>query len=58
MNSPSISIGIMCKNEERSIERCINAIQLQIENTDEIIIVDTGSTDQTINIIKEKIFRS
>ncbi|MGM0291553.1 glycosyltransferase [Enterococcus sp. AZ062] len=54
MNSPSISIGIMCKNEERSIERCINAIQLQIENTDEIIIVDTGSTDQTINIIKEK----
>ena len=54
MNRPSISIGIMCKNEERSIERCLNAIQLQIEDIDEIIIVDTGSTDQTVDIIKEK----
>lgn len=45
----TISINIMAYNEERCIERCINSI---INLADEIIIVDTGSTDNTINILK------
>ncbi|MEI5994343.1 glycosyltransferase [Candidatus Enterococcus mansonii] len=53
MISPSISIGIMCKNEEKTISRCLEAIQRQINDIDEVIVVDTGSTDQTINIIKK-----
>jgi glycosyltransferase involved in cell wall biosynthesis len=51
---PSISIGIMCKNEERTIKKCIEAIQLQLDRNDEIIVVDTGSTDQTISIIRKE----
>lgn len=45
----TISVNIMVYNEERCIERCINSI---INLADEIIIVDTGSTDNTINILK------
>lgn len=45
----SISINIMVYNEERCIKRCIDSI---INLADEIIIVDTGSTDNTINIIE------
>lgn len=54
MNLPTISVGIMCKNEEKNIFQCLEAIQKQIDETDEIIVVDTGSTDQTVNIIKNR----
>ncbi|WP_339101887.1 glycosyltransferase family 2 protein [Candidatus Enterococcus clewellii] len=47
---PSITFSIICKNEERCIERCINSI---VAISDEIIIVDTGSTDSTVNIIEK-----
>ena len=49
MKELTISINIMVYNEERCIERCINSV---INLADEIIIVDTGSTDKTIDIIK------
>ncbi|EHT7835866.1 glycosyltransferase family 2 protein [Listeria monocytogenes] len=45
-----ISICIMVKNEERCIKRCIESVELIAK---EIIIIDTGSTDNTINIIEE-----
>ncbi len=40
----------MTFNEEKCIERCINSIK---ELADEIIIVDTGSTDKTVDIIRK-----
>lgn len=46
----SISVNIMICNEARCIKRCIESIQ---ELADEVIIVDTGSTDDTLNIIKD-----
>lgn len=42
-----ISVCIMVKNENRCIKRCIDSIY---DLSDEIIIVDTGSTDNTIEI--------
>lgn len=44
----SISFVLMTYNEERVIERCLKSIQ---DLADEIIIVDTGSTDKTVKII-------
>ena len=48
---------IICKNEEKNIEECIKSILW----CDEIIVVDSFSTDNTINIVKkytEKVFQN
>ena len=46
----SVSAAIICKNEEDVIERCLGAILPQV---DEVHICDTGSTDQTVQIIRD-----
>jgi glycosyltransferase involved in cell wall biosynthesis len=46
---PKISVNLMVKNEERCIKRCLQKL---ISFADELIIVDTGSTDKTVEIIK------
>lgn len=48
---PKIGAYIICKNEEKFIERCY----LSIKQADNIIIADTGSTDNTIKILEENI---
>ncbi|MGL5152429.1 MAG: glycosyltransferase family 2 protein [Clostridium sp.] len=45
----NISACVICKNEEKNIERMLNSINGIV---DEIVIVDTGSTDRTLDIIK------
>lgn len=45
----TLSICMIVKNEEENIGRCLDSIK---EISDEIIIVDTGSTDRTIEICK------
>ncbi len=44
---PAISLCMIVKNEEQHLARCLDSVA---ELVDEIIIVDTGSTDQTIKI--------
>ncbi len=44
-----ISLAMIVRNEERFIKRCLESVG---DLVDEIVIVDTGSTDNTINIIK------
>ena len=46
----SISLCMIVKNEENVLRRCLDSIK---EAMDEIIIVDTGSTDRTKEIAKE-----
>lgn len=45
-----ISLAMIVKNEEKNIRRCLESA---MELVDEIVIVDTGSADNTINIIKQ-----
>lgn len=49
MNHSSISLCMIVKNEENCLERCLQSVQGIV---DEIIIVDTGSTDKTKEIAK------
>ncbi len=46
----TISLCMIVKNEERNLRRCLESLEGLM---DEIIIVDTGSTDQTVEIAKE-----
>lgn len=46
----SISLCMIVKNEERVLARCLDSL---CELMDEIIIVDTGSTDSTIDIARK-----
>lgn len=46
----TISLCIIVKNEEMHIARCLDSVA---ELVDEIIIVDTGSTDKTVEIVSD-----
>jgi tetratricopeptide (TPR) repeat protein len=47
---PTLSLAMIVKNEARCLARCLRSIRSVV---DEIIIVDTGSTDGTIEIARE-----
>src|SRR5699024_8723561 len=44
----SISLCMIVKNEEKTIQQCLQSVK---DVVDEIIIVDTGSTDRTMEIV-------
>ncbi|GAA0767742.1 hypothetical protein GCM10008908_07170 [Clostridium subterminale] len=49
-----LSICMIVKNEEENIEKCLKSmIPLINEDSIELIIVDTGSTDKTVDICKK-----
>lgn len=47
---PALSVCLVIKNEESVIEKCLSSIA---PVADEIVILDTGSSDRTIDIIKK-----
>ncbi len=49
-----LTIGMIVKNEESRLERCLDSIKPIIDNVSgELIITDTGSTDRTVEIAKK-----
>ncbi len=50
----SISIIIPAYNAEKTIERCLNSVlaQEEIKNIKEVLVVDDGSKDNTVEIVK------
>ncbi len=53
MTQPLVSIIIRTKNEEAWIGRTLRAVETQTYRNYEVIIVDTGSTDRTLEIAKK-----
>ena len=46
-----LTIGMIVKNEEKYLERCLSAIKPILDSVDsELIITDTGSSDSTPEI--------
>lgn len=50
---PKLSVIIPVYNEESCIEKCLNSLKNQTYHNFEIIVVDDGSTDKTLNIVKK-----
>lgn len=51
MSQPLLSIGMIVKNEERCLEKCLKALEpLRQAIPCELVIADTGSTDRTKEI--------
>lgn len=49
-----LSICMMVKNEENNLRRCLESLKHLRESFEsELIIVDTGSTDDTVKIARE-----
>jgi glycosyltransferase involved in cell wall biosynthesis len=46
-----VSIAVLSKNEERCIARCLDSVVGR--GFDDIVVVDTGSVDRTLNIVEE-----
>ena len=46
----TVSLCVIAKNEERTIQYCLNSVQTLVQ---EIILVDTGSSDATANLAKK-----
>ena len=52
MGSPALSVVIRCFNEERHIGKLLAGIMHQTVKDVEIIVVDSGSTDSTCDIVE------
>jgi glycosyltransferase involved in cell wall biosynthesis/Tfp pilus assembly protein PilF len=50
LQKEQLSVCMIVKNEEQTLEKCLNSVR---DIASEIIIVDTGSTDETIRIAKK-----
>ena len=49
MNNLKICVYAICKNEEQFVERWVNSMK----EADDIYVLDTGSTDNTVTKLKE-----
>ncbi|MCL1876783.1 glycosyltransferase family 2 protein [Candidatus Saccharibacteria bacterium] len=52
MKNPTLSIIILCYNEEKVIERCLMSVMNQTVSADEIVVVDNNSTDNSAKIVR------
>lgn len=53
MNKDKISIIVSCYNTEKYIKKCVESLINQSYKNLEIILIDDGSSDNTLKIIKE-----
>src|SRR3989339_1124927 len=56
-----ISVCIICFNEEDNIRRCLESVKWVKDKGGEIVVVDSFSTDKTLEIVREytdKVFQN
>ena len=53
MAFPTVSVIIPVRNEAKRIRQCIEGILKQTVPVQEIIVIDSGSTDGTLEILME-----
>ncbi len=56
--APLFSIGLIVKNEENTLPKLYACIKEFIQAGGEAVILDTGSTDNTVHIAKEMGFKT
>lgn len=54
--APLWSTSIICKNEEDSFPKLLDSLKEYIERGGEIVVVDTGSTDKSLDVLKSRGF--
>jgi glycosyltransferase involved in cell wall biosynthesis len=52
-NNPKVSVVIPAYNREETIDQAIESVFHQTYNNMEVIVVDDGSTDSTVEVVKE-----
>lgn len=52
-NAPTVSIIVPMRNEESNARQCVESLMSQTYSNFEVIVVDDGSEDNTLNILKE-----
>jgi rhamnosyltransferase len=52
---PKVSVVIRCLNEERHIGRLLAGLERQTNPPDEIVLVDSGSADATLDIARSRV---
>ncbi|HEX9058802.1 MAG TPA: glycosyltransferase [Clostridia bacterium] len=55
MEKPKVSIIIPCYNAENTIKSTVDSIKAQLYKDFEVIFIDDGSTDNTLNVIERNI---
>ncbi|HET8780601.1 MAG TPA: glycosyltransferase family 2 protein [Agromyces sp.] len=50
--SLTISVVVPCYNDAAMLERCLDALAMQTRPADEIVVVDNGSTDTTVDVAR------
>ena len=53
MNQPLVSVIVPCYNVEQYLPKCIESILAQTYKDFELILVDDGSPDNCIDILKD-----
>ena len=53
INKMKLSFIVPVLNEETTIKACLDSIVNELDKEDELIVVDNGSTDQTLTFIKQ-----
>jgi cellulose synthase/poly-beta-1,6-N-acetylglucosamine synthase-like glycosyltransferase len=49
-----LTVGMIVKNEEKNLEKCLNALKPLLDAVpSELIVTDTGSTDRTVEIAQK-----
>ncbi len=49
----TVSIIVICYNNEKYIKECLSSILCQIDNKIELIVINDGSTDNSLTIIRD-----